>query len=50
MGAESVTFKDKMEGDQFGNCIVAHMKDGQEITYHAKTHRGGLRASQSQSA
>jgi hypothetical protein len=43
MGAESITFKKKMGGDQLGNCIVVKINNGHELIYHAKTHRGGYK-------
>lgn len=49
-GAKDVFFKDKMGGDQLGNRIIVNFKDGQEITYHAKTHRGGLKSQHSSSS
>jgi len=49
-GAKDVFFKDKMGGDQLGNRIIVNTKDGQEITYHAKTHRGGLKSQHSSSS
>jgi hypothetical protein len=39
-----------MGGDQLGNRIIVNTKDGQEITYHAKTHRGGLKSQHSSSS
>lgn len=50
LGAKDVDFKDKMGGDQLGNRIIVNLKDGQEVTYHAKTHRGGLKSQHSSSS
>jgi len=50
LGAVSVSFKEKLGGDQLGNRIIVQLKDGQEITYHAKTHRGGLKSQHSSSS
>jgi len=50
LGVDSVSFKEKMGGDQLGNRIIVQLKDGQEITYHAKTHRGGLKSQHSSSS
>ena len=50
MEAVDVSFKDKLGGDQLGNRIIVTLKDGQEITYHAKTHRGGLKSQHSSSS
>lgn len=49
LGGISISFKDKLSGDQLGNRIYVKYKDGQEITYHAKTHRGGLKSQHSSS-
>lgn len=50
IGSVSISFKDKLGGDQLGNRLVIQLKDGQEITFHAKTHRGGLKSQNSSSS
>ena len=46
----NISFADKMGGEQLGNRVIVQLEDGENITYHAKTHRGGLKSQHSSSS
>jgi hypothetical protein len=45
-----IVFDEKKRGIQLGNKIILTLTDGQELIYHAKTHRLGLKSQHSSSS